>query len=495
MLTLTGGLVLTKSLELQKLDVIVKNGFIDAFMPANSSLVERGDFLDCTGQILVPGLINAHTHSGCNLVRSWTDRWTLELQLSGGAALRGSPPVEDKYTAALLGASEMISRGCTACYDLFYEFPIPTVEGVLAVAKAYAESGMRAVIAPMIADTSFYQSIPGLIEALPADTRAELARTAMAPWKSVSDVLREALRRWPYDHAQVTLALAPTIPMHCTDEYWKQAAAFCRETGISMHTHLAESKPQAVNGLKRYGKSITAHLMDMGVLSERFTGAHCVWVDDDDVRRLADCGCAVAHCPCSNMRLGNGIAATSRMLDRKLTVGVGTDSRLCSDNLNMFEAMRIAALASRVQGTDRDSWLSSHDTFRMATLGSAQALGLKNIGSLEPGRHADILFLDATNPNYVPLNNIVNQLVYAEDATGIVSVMIGGRMVYSNGSFEAFDRIKLVSSAEDAARRLKVATEEARQSSSRLEPFVASFCGGMASAPYPINRYSAGDKG
>src|SRR5690606_30848281 len=139
--------------------------------------------------------------------------------------------------------------------------------------RAYDEAGMRAVIAPMLSDTSFYASIPGLLDALPQAVRERAANAVRSPWEAAAAVVEEALRVWPYDRSRVNLALAPTIPMHCSDDYLRRAAAFSRDAGLNFHTHLAESKPQAVNGLRRYGRSITAHLQDLGVLGERFTGA------------------------------------------------------------------------------------------------------------------------------------------------------------------------------------------------------------------------------
>src|SRR6185369_1158539 len=183
----------------------------------------------------------------------------------------------------------------------------------------------------------------------------------------------------------------------------------------------------AVAGLRIYGKTITAHLKSLGVLGPNFTAAHGVWLDDSDMHLLADAGASVAHNPASNMRYGSGMAAVRRMRDAGLNVGIGTDSRTCSDNLNMFEALRLASFVSRVQGPDYKRWLTTDEVLRMGTIEGAKLLGFEGkLGELKPGFKADIVFLDRFNLNYVPLNNAVNQVVNAEDGTGVESVMIGG---------------------------------------------------------------------
>ncbi len=476
-------------------DLLIDAGFIADIVAPGTELPADAELIDASDRILIPGLINAHTHSGANLSRSWSDRWTLELQLSWGPSIRGNLSVEDKYISAALGAAEMVSKGCTACYDLFYEFPAPTREGIEAVAQAYEDVGMRAVIAPMLADRSFYQAVPGLIEVLPDDLRRQFEQARMTPWEVNLGIVREMLDGWRFDRQRITLAVAPTIPMFCSDDYLVNAAAFCRDAGLGFHTHLAESKAQAIYGFKRYGASITAHLDRLGILSPAFTAAHCVWIDDDDIARLADAGVSVAHNPGSNMRLGTGLAATRRMMERGLSVGVGTDSRICSDNLNMFEAMRLASFTSRVQGPDHMRWLTADEAFAMATTGSARALGMSDrLGRLEPGYMADIVFLDMANLNYVPLNNAGQQIVHAEDGTGVTSVMVGGRLVYDAGRFVTVDMVGLRAKAQDAVERLGRANAPARDLARRLEPVVASFCGGMAASHYHVQRFAGGDE-
>jgi 5-methylthioadenosine/S-adenosylhomocysteine deaminase len=471
-------------------DLLIENGRIAEIGAPGLAAPADAQVIDATDRLLMPGLINAHTHSHGNLVRSAGDKWTLELGMHLVAAIRRNQTLEDKYLGALIGAVEMVSKGCTACYDLVYEAPYPTVEGLNAVAQAYADVGMRAVVTPMMASHSFYRAYPGLLEALPADMRDHFGTWNAGRDEMSLEVTRKALHGWRFDNEQVRLAVSPTTPLHCSDTFWKGAAALAREYGAGLHSHLAESKQQAVGGLERYGCTLTEHLDNLGVLGPNFTAAHGVWLDDADVSRLADRGARLAHNPGSNMRYGSGLAAVRRMLDRGLQVGIGTDSRSCSDNLNMFEAMRLASFVSRVRGPDYRRWLATDEVFRMATVDSAHALGFGDrIGRLAPGAHADIVFLNRRNLNYVPLNDVTNQIVNAEDGTGVDSVMIGGRMILERGRFTTVDYDSLAEKAERAIERMRGANAEALELANRLEPVVGSFCIALGSQPYHVHRF------
>jgi guanine deaminase len=484
-----GLLVDAQAHQTRPADILVIGDEIRDIGPPGLAAPADAVVLDATNRLMMPGLVNGHTHSHANLPRSPGDKWTLELALHLNPSLRGNQTIEDKYVSALLGAAEMIAKGCTACYDLFYEFPAPSEEGLNAVARAYADAGMRAVVAPMVASHSFYRAIPNLLDAIPEDKRAALSTSPAAPGGDRFAEIRRTLHNWRFDREHGRMAIAPTIPLHCTDEDWRAAAALARDYDVGLHTHLAESKVQALAGQERYGHTLTAHLSSLGVLGPAFTGAHGVWLDDDDMRRLADCGACVVHNPASNMRYGSGMAPVRRMVERNLRVGIGTDSRTCSDNLNMFEAMRLALFTSRVRGPDYRRWLATDEVFHQATEGSATALGFSALGRIAPGYKADLVFLDRRHINYVPLTDVTNQIVNAEDATAVRSVMIGGRVVYRDGRFTGFDLDRLLDRAEEAWERLRAVNEPARRLSAALAPVVGSFCSAMAARPYHVNRF------
>jgi 5-methylthioadenosine/S-adenosylhomocysteine deaminase len=486
-----GGRVLTAGrLGGEYADLLIDGDRIAAVLPPGASVGDDARRIDASDRLLIPGLVNAHTHATVHLAKAMADRWSLELLLNAYPWTAGGRTLEYKYLSARIGAVEMVRKGCTACYDLVAEIPAPSVEGIAAVARAYHDVGMRAVIAPMMADVSFYRAIPGLLDAMPPPLRERAEAVRLQPFDTSLATCRQLLATWPWDRDQLRPALGPTIPHHCSDQFITGCRDLAREHGVCVQMHVAESKVQAVVGVRRYGTTLVGHLHKLGLLAPNFTAAHAIWLDDDDIARLADAGATVAHNPGSNLKLGSGLAATRKFRDRGVSFGIGTDGCLSSDNLNMFEAMRMAAFGSRVQGPDPRDWLTAAEAFEAATAGGARALGLeRRIGRLEAGYQADLVFLDLTSINYVPLNEPLLHVVFCEDGTGVDQVMIGGKTVVQGGRVLGIDMPRLAAEAADAAARLAEVNAGARAFVQALESVVLDYCVGLARAPYPVHRW------
>ena len=198
-------------------DILIKGDTIAEIGRRGLPAPQGAMVIDARDKLMHPGLINAHTHGPGNLSKGLHDRWSLELLLTASQWNGIGRNLEDKYLAAMIGASEMVLKGCTAAYDLAAEFPLPTVEGLSAMAKAYEEVGMRAVLAPMVADLTFFEAIPGLMSRLPPTLQKEVESFRLAPWKATSRQMKKALQKWPFE--KVMLAVAPTIPHHCSDDF------------------------------------------------------------------------------------------------------------------------------------------------------------------------------------------------------------------------------------------------------------------------------------
>jgi guanine deaminase len=471
-------------------DILIQGDTIHEIGEPGMTVPAGAKPIDATGKVLHPGLVNAHTHGHGNLARGMGDRWTLELLLTAGPWISGNRSAEDKRLTTLIGASEMLLKGCTACYDLTFEFPGPTVEGLQAAANAYTEAGMRAVLAPMVADVSFFEAIPGLLAALPPRLQKEVERLRLQPADATLQAMRAAVRGWSSDRDQVRLAIAPTIPHHCTDDFMTGCRDLARENGLPLHSHVAESKIQAIAGMRKYGTTLVSHLDKLGLIGPDFTVAHGVWLDDDDMRLLGAKGASVAHNPGSNMRLGSGLARMRKMLESGVNVGIGTDGSNCSDNQNMYEAMRLASMVSKVQGPDWQNWITTGEVLHAATVGSARALGFGDtLGRIAPGYKADVVFLDSRHINLIPLNNITNSLVHVEDGGAVDTVMVGGRLVVQGGKLLHVDLDKLAREAEAAVERLERLNYSNAQLYRELEPVVGSFCPGLAAQPFHVHRY------
>jgi guanine deaminase len=476
-----GRLVDIKGHKAEPADVLILGDTVHEVGPPGLAAPAGARVVDAAGKAMIPGLVNAHTHSHSSLSKAVGDRWTLELLLNAGPWVTGRRTAEDMHLSAKLAAVEMVLKGCTAAYDLFSELPAPSAEGWRAVGQAYADVGLRAVVAPMLADRTFYEAVPGLLEAMPPSARARAEKIRMAPHAEALAAARRVLGDWPFDRERVAVAIAPTIPLLCSDAFLAAARRLAEEFGVGFHTHMAESRVWAVAGLKTYNRSLTAHFDDLGILGPRFTAAHAVWLDDDDMRRMAAKGASVAHNPGSNMRLGSGLADVRAMRELGVNVGIGTDSCTCADSLSMIDAMRFASYVSRVTDREPAEWLSTDEVLTMATEGSARALGFTGrIGRIAPGYKADIVFLDLANVAFVPLNDVVNQIVHAAESDAVESVMIGGRMVVAGRRLATLDYDALRAEVERARERALAANADMRKWANALEPIVVAHCSGLA---------------
>ena len=493
-LLIAGGQVLRGTPPvLERADVLV-NGDRITDVAATLPRSAAAETLDASAFLVIPGLINTHTHAHNNLLRGLAGRWTLEDLLNHGPALNSNRTVEDHYVSAAIGAIEMVKTGCTTAYDLMMAVPAPTADDMDAVARAYADVGLRAVLAPAVADIPFHTTVPGLVDRLPAELSRRVAAMTATPAKALLELSEATIRRiHGRADGRIRAAIAPTIPTQCTDDFLAGCARLVREHGVGLHTHLLESKVQAVAAQRRWGKTVVARLAELSMLGPGFVGAHSVWLTDDDIQRLADTGAAIAHNPASNLRLGNGIAAVREMLDRGVTVGLGCDGSMCSDNQNLFEAMRLAGLVGNVRfPAAPDRWITAAEVWQIATAGSARALGLADdVGAVEPGRKADLVLLRATGTFLYPRTDVVTSLVYAETGADVDTVLVDGRVVVRGGRVLTVDEDRLRARAQAAADRVRAANGPLWQLADEIAPYLSEACRAAVATPYPVNRYAA----
>jgi 5-methylthioadenosine/S-adenosylhomocysteine deaminase len=478
-----GGLVLVDNARFAPVSLLVQDGLIAEVFKADSNdpfpdgLPESVCVIDASNRIIIPGLVNGHTHSHGALGRGGVAAdATLETFLAGASALNGQRSSEDLRLSAQLSAAEMIRKGCTACFDLSGELPGPTVAGIHAMAEAYHEAGLRAVVAPMISDRTIYQALPGLLDAFPEPMRAALAAITLPPWRESLATVHRAITNWPVPMTRVRPGIGPAIPLHCSDEFLTACAALANELDLRLQTHLAETRMQQVAAQARYGTSLTAHLDGLGLLSPRFSGAHGVWLSQDEAQRLAAQGAGIVHNPMSNLRLGSGTAPLRMLADAGVALGVGTDASNTSDGQNMFEATRLAATLSRAGTSDVAQWITVPEAFHMATTGSARIMGLDNVGRIATGWAADLLFLDRDYCHYVPLRDVLSQIVLAENGSALREVMIDGQIVLRDNRILTLDEPALARQARAAAARLDAANTDARLKSEAAAAVIRGFC-------------------
>ena len=286
----------------------------------------------------------------------------------------------------------------------------------------------------------------------------------------------------------ITLAVAPTIPHHCSEAFLTDCRDLASSHGIPIHMHVAESRLQTVVAHRLYGRSAIRYLGELGMLSPTFTAAHGVWLSEDDLDVLAAHGCSVAHIPASNFRLGSGIAHVRPMLDRGINVGLATDGANSSDALSMLQAMRLASYGARAIASVRGDWLRATEVLRLATEGGSKILG-HNGGKIAPGAPADLTFFDLGHIDFLPANDLINQIVTCADSSSVTDVMTGGIFRLLRGKFVSLDLSDFRERLARSTMRLSAATGAARALAGRLEPHVVAFADSLASEPVGFDRF------
>lgn len=357
--------------------------------------------IDGRGHIIIPGLINGHTHIPMTLFRGLADDLALSDWLNNYIFPAESRNVTEEFVRAgtRLGLAEMLRGGTTTFCDMYYFED--------AVAEETARAGVRAVVG---------ESVIGF----PApDNKTPAAALAYA---------ERFIRRWQ-NHPLITPALAPHAPYTVAKIDLLAARQLSDRTGAPISIHVSETRTELEDSLKEKGASPVQYLEQIGFLNNRVIAAHVVYADADDIELLKQRGVGVVHNPQSNMKLASGVAPVPQMLSAGVLIGLGTDGAASNNDLNMWEEMDTAAKLHKVVNLD-PTLVSAREAFEMATMKGAQALHMeRDIGSLEAGKLADFVLIDANELHLTPLYNVYSHLVYAASSADVRTVVIGGRVV------------------------------------------------------------------
>jgi len=440
---------------------------------ADAGRVERApgdDVIEAGRALVIPGLVDAHSHFYGTLIPGLIDRLPLDVRRPFVGACTDGWTDRDIWVTTMLGVLRMLRYGTTTVLENGAQGIDATVPAI----RAVIDGGVRAVVGPMVSDRPFADTMPGYVERLPDALRAEVLGAAPSlPGRELVERCLAIARRWHGAEGRVSVCLSPWAPFGCSDEMLTLVAEASATHRLPVHTHLLETRPQAVAARRLYGRTMVEHIAALGLLSQRFSGAHAVWLDDRDMDLMAEHGAAISHNPLSNLYLGSGIARIPELLRRGVTVGIGSDGPNCGSTTSLFEVMKLAALVHRFRERDADRWIGAREAFRMATIGGARALGLdREIGSLEEGKRADLVMLDARSPEFLPLNDPVWQLVYGESGAAVNRVIVDGAVVFEHGRPTRFDADALVEEADDVGRRLSERARPALGRMSRFEPYL-----------------------
>jgi 5-methylthioadenosine/S-adenosylhomocysteine deaminase len=435
-LTIAGGRVLRPDLTVERADVVAnrETGRIEAVGPDVAEGTSAGrraqsggaadETLDAEGCLVIPGLVNAHTHAAMTLLRGYADDkplgpWLREDVWPAEAALEPA----DVRVGTELALAEMIRSGTTAFADMYFH-----VDEVVA---AVEEAGVRARVGHGVVTVGKDE----------ADAAAD-----------VEESLRVAREFDGAADGRVSTAFMPHSLTTVGEEYLRESVATAREEGIPVHFHANETREEVDPIVEERGERPLSYAAGLGLLDEGNFLAHGVHLDDEEISLLAERGAAVVHCPASNTKLASGIAPVQKLLDAGVTVGIGTDGAASNNDLDVFDELRDAAMIGKL-GADDAAAVPAAAAVTAATAGSADAIGI-DAGRIEVGAAADFAVVDFDAPHLAPTHDYVSHLAYAVRGSDVRHTVCDGRVLMRNRELITLDEERVVGEARDRAADL-----------------------------------------
>jgi cytosine/adenosine deaminase-related metal-dependent hydrolase len=441
------------------LDLLIQNGTVVTLNPKREVLLGAGVLvrdgriaevgrvsepeargrrtLDASGMVVLPGLIHGHIHACRTLFRNRADGLELLDWLRQRIwPFEAAHDEQSVRASADLTFAELIRSGATAALDM------GTVRHTGQIFESARDAGFRLTGGKAMMDAG---------QGLPAGLR-ESTR------ESIDESVRLAKEWHGAAHGRLQYAFAPRFALACTDELMRAVAARARELGVRVHTHASENASECDAVRQRTGQDNVSYLHSLGLTGPHCTLAHCIWLTSDEQRLLRDTGTVVCHCPSSNLKLASGFAKIPELLREGVRVCLGADGAPCNNNLDLFLEMRLAALIHKPRAGALA--MQPEDVLEMATLGGARALGLEaELGSIEPGKRADLTVVDLRAPHATPTgDDVVAALVYSATSADVRHVVIDGRLVMRDRELLTMDLPAVLATAAEQARRLAVAT-------------------------------------
>ncbi len=445
-------------------DLVFDGDLITYVGPADAEGAHRqGDFarvIDGSRMVALPGLVNAHTHTYATLFKGSYELMPLDLWLVAMRAPTRALSEEQLYLSSLVADVEMLKTGTTTSLDHYFGNPALPSAGIGAAVRAATDAGLRSAIAFVLMDMRWEETLPLGADELAAAQQAAGDVTSRETAQGI-DAARAFIEANQGVSPRISCLIGPSAAHRCSDGLLRACRELADETGAGIHMHVGEAKSHALQNRSVFGDSLIGRLDRLDVLGPDVSMAHCVWLDDDELDRIARRGATVVHNPASNLKLGSGVARVPEMLRRGVNVAVATDGPCSSDNFNMFEALRLAGLLHTSNQVDYLDWLPARRVLRMATIEGARAAGLADrIGSLEAGKQADLVLLRRDSPHWAARNDPFVQLVYSENGSSIDSVYVDGQLRVENGRVLDIDEERLYHAVSAARDSLEPARRE-----------------------------------
>jgi len=429
-LLVTGGQVLRPDMTVERADVLVDQHSGDIVAVDDPGKLSGDDELDASGDLVIPGLVNAHTHVAMTLLRGYADDKPLDAWLREDIwPVEAELTAEDVRVGAELGLVEMIQSGTTALSDMYFH--------VEEIASAVEAAGLRAVL---------------------GHTAVTVAKDDEGAREDMQASLDTALSLDGAADGRIRTTFQPHSLTTVGEEYLREFVPEAVDAGLPIHLHANETEDEVAPIVDAHGLRPLEYADDVGLLGDDTFLAHCVHVDDDEIALLADTGTGAVHCPASNMKLASGMAPVQRMLDAGVTVGLGTDGPASNNDLDMFDEMRDAAMLGKLAADDASA-VAAETAVEMATKHGAELLGFDG-GRIEAGANADLAVLGLDAAHLTPAHDLVSHLAYAARGSDVRHTVCDGQVLMRDGEVTVFDeRAVRERAGEHATALIERATE------------------------------------
>ena len=424
----------SKNILIKDATIIANKIIKGSLLIQNDKIVEISDkiglndvdeVINAEDKVLIPGLVNTHTHLSMTLMRGLADDMQLETWLNNyiwpfEANLDG----EHCYAGALLACAEMIKSGTTCFNDMYFFMDH--------VAKAAEEAGIRGTLSH------------GMIDFGDEDKRKQEFKESIRIIKKCHDT----------GDGRIKVAFGPHSPYTCSQELLEGVKKESMKYGVRIHIHVSETQKEVSDIINEHGNRPFEYLEEIDFLGSEITAAHGIWLSESEIDIIKERNVKISHNPSSNMKLSSGVSPVAELLGKGVNVSMGTDGSASNNNMDLLEEMKIAALLQKVKTMD-PTVLTAQDVFKMATINGANSLGLENeIGTIEVGKKADLVLVNMKTPKLTPFRNPISHLVYSANGGDVDTVICNGKLLMKNKELLTIDEANVLEIAENASEDL-----------------------------------------
>ena len=468
-------------------EILIENGIISN-IGSNIKVNNECNIIDAKNNLLMPGLTNGHFHSSVNHMKGSLPSLPLEIFMLYESpeleCLRPSP--REAYLRTMLGCVEMLKSGTTSVQDDCFFVPEPDEAIIDAVTQAYIDSGMRARLALDQPELNELKKFPFLNEIVPNDIKEKLSKPSKVKPRRLLEYYDYLINTWHNTaNGRIKAAVSCSAPQRVSANYLIKLNELSEKFNLPFYAHMLETRLQRVFGETCLnGKSLVKYTNELGVMSNRLNIIHAIWVDDNDLEIISEHKASIAHNPNSNLRLGSGIMPFRKILDKNINVCLGVDEAIADDSVNMWSVMKTAGSIHNLTNSDYSTWPTAKEILVSATKNGGLAMQEPKLGTLEIGAPADLILINLQLLPFIPLNNLLRQLVYCELGNSVYLTMVAGEIVVQDQKLSKINEEEILIEASQLFEQKKDLIISANSQAEKLLPYYKKMY--QLAAEYPL---------